>query len=226
MKSVHFNVAIGALALEFTAFSPAARADVYDLTVDHCSGSGCGTAPFGSVTVVEDSSLSNTLDFTVTLFNGNTFVKSGASTALAFNLSPLNPAPTLTSSDFSDITAGFDVGKLTTDDSIHLDGTGYFDYEVVCTVCANGASNPQTGPLSFKLTLSSGLNLSDLVANAAGNFFTVDILSAATGQTGPVAANGLAPVTPEPGAAVLYGSGLILFGGWLRRRNRKSAANA
>lgn len=225
MKLVRYSIALGAAILTCTAFSPVARADVYNLTVDDCS-SGCGTSPFGSVTVVQDSILANTVDITVNLFNKNEFAITGAGAALGFNLSPLNPAPALTASDFTDMTSGFSVGTLTTDDSNHLDGTGNFDYEVLCSACGSGASNPQPSPLSFKLTLSSGLTPSDFVANALGNYFSVDILSGANGNTGDVAAIGPAPVAPEPGAAVLYGTGLVLFGGWLRRRNRKSAANA
>src|SRR5262245_50431427 len=51
-----------------------AQAVVFNLTSDHCTG-GCGTAPFGTVTVTQDGA---DVDFVVALATGYSFVKSGS----------------------------------------------------------------------------------------------------------------------------------------------------
>ena len=48
------------------AFPSASHAVVFDLTSDHCTG-GCGTAPFGTVTVTQNGA---NVDITVDLANG------------------------------------------------------------------------------------------------------------------------------------------------------------
>jgi hypothetical protein len=210
------------ILLTCAVLSPAALADVYTLTVDDCSG-GCGTPPFGTVTVVQGSN-SNTVDITVALESGEVFATSGAGAALGFNISG---APAVT---IGNLSSGFGVGPT----SAHLDGTGTFDYTVECTSCGNGTSAPNyTGPLSFTVSASGGLAPSDFIANTNGYFFSVDIGSGCTNigsqnvscqSTGDVGSTG--SVSPEPDAAVLYGTGLIVFGGWLRRRNRRAAKGA
>ncbi len=208
--------------LTCAVLSPAALADVYSLTLDDCTG-GCGTAPFGTVTVVQGSN-SNTVDITVALGANELFANSGAGAALGFNISGF-PAVTI-----GNITSGFGVGST----NAHLDGTGTFDYTVVCTSCGSGTSFPNyTGPLSFTVNSSLGLAPSDFIANSNGNFFSVDIGSGCTNigtskvscaSTGDVASTGsTGSVSPEPDAAVLYGTGLIVFGGWLRRRRNRAA---
>ena len=57
------------------------RATVFELTSDHCTG-GCGTPPFGTVTVTDDG-LGN-VDITVSLAAGYSFVKTGSADFMAF----------------------------------------------------------------------------------------------------------------------------------------------
>jgi hypothetical protein len=211
------NKILWRIVLASAVLSPVALADVYDLTLDDCSG-GCGTAPFGTVTVVQGTS-SSIVDINVTLASGESFANTGAGAALGFNISG-DPSVTL-----GDFTTGFGVGPT----MAHLDGTGTFDYTAVCTGCGNGGSPPNlSGPLNFTVTVGSGtLAPSDFVANDLGNFFSVDILGT-TGNTGDVASTGPSSpsVTPEPGAVVLYGTGLIAFGALLRRRNHRAPKGA
>ena len=54
--------------------STSASADIFDFTVDLCTG-GCGTSPFGSVTLTQNGT---TVDATVHLNSPNGFVKTGA----------------------------------------------------------------------------------------------------------------------------------------------------
>src|SRR5262245_58531148 len=62
-------VAIGLLMA-----APSAQAIVYNLTSDHCTGS-CGTPPFGQVELIQNGA---NVSVTVTLFNNNKFVNTGA----------------------------------------------------------------------------------------------------------------------------------------------------
>src|SRR4051794_10840590 len=70
-----FPVFAGAVALLAAGLLTAASAAplVFDLTSDHCTG-GCGTPPFGSVTLTQNGT---TVDVDVDLFGTNQFVKSG-----------------------------------------------------------------------------------------------------------------------------------------------------
>src|SRR5216683_174096 len=72
------TVAILGVALIATA-TPA-QADLFNFTSDHCTGT-CGTAPFGSVKLTQNGT---NVDVVVTLFDGSTFVKSGAGGFEAF----------------------------------------------------------------------------------------------------------------------------------------------
>jgi hypothetical protein len=63
----------------------------------------------------------------------------------------------------------------------------------------------------------SGLTPVSFMSNGSA-FFTADILSGTTGKTGPVGAPGPGSITPEPGTFALFGTGLLVFGGIIRRR--------
>lgn len=187
--------------------------EIFTLNQDGCSGT-CGTAPFGTIKLVQTSA--GVVTVTETLAANEGFVKTGAGDALEFNLSG-NPAITI-----ANITTGFSVGPAP--DTASTFGT--FDYSVTCSGCGNGASSPLPGPLSFTVTNGTGVNVSDFVGNgdpkspSTDFFFASDILGN-NGKTGNVAALGSTPTppsVPEPSTLFLFGTGLVGAAGMVRRR--------
>lgn len=217
MKQSLGVLALAALGLTL-AVPGAARADsfTFALTSDHCSG-GCltGQTSGGTVTVTDVSAGVVSVD--VTLANGNRFVSTGFDTDFGFNLAG---NPTIT---FSGVTSGFTPNaNPQSAGSLHVDGTGFFEYGVNCTACGNGGSNPQNGPLDFTVS-AAGLTAASFEQNAAGQFFAVDMISGTTGMTGAVDASVRVP-GPIAGAGlpglVAACVGLI---GLARRRRQKLA---
>ena len=193
----------------------------YDLTLDECTG-GCGTAPFGTVTVTQTDAqaLTHTMSFNVDLSDGDFFVHTGAGASLLFDLDT-NPAITI-----SNLSTGFTAGQIASGGSIHAGATGYWQYSVICTACGSGGSHPQPGPLDFDITTASALTTEDIVTNGNGFYFAVDILGT-TGNTGDVAANtesGGDTEVPEPASFVLFGTALFGLSLPLRRARRNRAA--
>jgi hypothetical protein len=199
-----------------------ARADTFtfSLTSDHCSGGGClGTATSaGTVTIADVSS--GVVSVNVMLNSGFQFVSTGFDTDFGFNLAG---NPTIT---FSGVTSGFTPNaNPETAGSLHMDGTGFFEYGVNCTACGNGGSNPQSGPLNFTLTDGSGFSAASFEQNADGQFFAVDLIGAG-GRTGAVDASVRVAGVPGPIAGagvpglVAACAGLV---GLARRRRQKLA---
>src|SRR5262249_54741309 len=129
-----------------------------------------GQTSGGTVTVVDNGG--GSLTFTVTLANSNKFVSTGFETDFGFNLAG-NPSIT-----YSSVATGFAATGANPQSagSLHMDGTGNFEYGVTCTACGSGGSNPQDGPLTFTIS-GTGLTLASLETNAAGQFFAVDLIS-------------------------------------------------
>jgi hypothetical protein len=188
---------------------------IYDLTSDHCGGTGgcLGSATSaGTITVADGAA--NTVTITITLASGFKLINGGFPASFGFNLAG-NPLITYSSVN-SNLTP---VGGTTNvaAGSIHMDGTGFFEYGLDCTGCGNGGSNPQAGPFSITIT-GTGLSAASFERNAADQYFAVDIIG--NGNTGGVDASFVAG-TPEPSTLMLYGLGIaMIIGGQKLRKAR------
>jgi hypothetical protein len=207
-------LSIGLLGM--TAVTSYAATETFSLTSDHCTGE-CLTGQTSGGTITITDTGTNTVSVNVTLANGNGFVSTGFDTDFGFNLTG---TPTLT---FSGVTSGFTPNaNPETAGSLHMDGTGFFEYGVQCTGCGPGGSNPLSGPLNFIIT-GAGLSVLSFIQNATGQIFAVDLMSGTTGNTGAVDASVVSSV-PLPPAALLFGTALVGLGVLGRRRRSNAQA--
>jgi PEP-CTERM motif len=181
-----------------------AHADtIYTLTFDGCTGT-CGTAPFGTINLVQTTPTLVTV--TETLAATERFAGTGAGDSLEFNI--LGPVT------INILTSGFVVGGA---DSASFAGS--FLDSIVCTSCQGGKASNPSGPLVFTVT---GVTIADFIGNDGGYTFASDIVGS-NGNTGNVAAKGPdtpppPPAVPEPSSLILFGTGAVGIAGAVRRK--------
>ncbi|HEU5020333.1 MAG TPA: PEP-CTERM sorting domain-containing protein [Bryobacteraceae bacterium] len=179
----------------------------YTLTLDGCSGGGCGAPPYGTV-LLDDGGNSGTVSVTLTLTSGIVFAGTGAGDALEFNLSDPNAAGlVITPAD----TTNYGLGPAPDTASAF----GSFTNSIACITCSGGNSGNPPGPLVFTVTSTNGISLSDFTQNSGGHYFASDIAALLPGgtKTGNVAADGPGvPGVPEPATILLTLGGFGLAG--------------
>ena len=172
-------------------------------TLSNCSP-GCGTSPFGSVTLQQNTSTSVNVTVTLTPTTDRFSGSGSGNDVLTFDLS---------GSGSVTLANGGPDGLSVASGSFNQSPFGSFSFAVTCmgpmSTC-NGSNTSSTNAESFTLTRTSGLTVSSFIPNSGGILFTSDIT--ASGHSGIVAA------TPEPASMLLFGSGLLAIGTVVRRR--------
>src|ERR1051326_4305835 len=153
------KVGLAAVAvIGVTAVAAPAEADTFTFTSCHISGSTCEggsiTSPgFGSVTLTQSGT---SVNFDVTLINGNRFVETGAGAGELFLFNDAIAGSTITNltATLNGTTTSLALVGFTNLSPVHADGTGDFTASVECATASqcNGGSTPNINDLHFTVT--------------------------------------------------------------------------
>lgn len=191
---------------------------VYDITVDHSSGTGLGTPPFGTVSLNQNGS---SVDFVVHINAGYGFVLTGAGDFMDFKFNATGVAL----GDIT-ITQNAPYTLLAKTGSFNGDGTGQFGFGITGDDgTKDGQKNGGAGAFSSDIKFNvAGSTIGDFTtANNLGFLFVVDIISPDGGATGPAAVVGTTDHrVPDGGFTMaLLGTGLVGLGLVQRRFGKK-----
>lgn len=188
----------------------------YNLNVISSTGIGSGT--LGNVALIQNGP--NEVVVAVRLAPNTAFVSTGGPhNAFAFNLDLTTPYTVSITNPSGNIFALASKNVTNTPYGKFTDG-------IDCPGCGPGASHANPGPLEFTVSDTSGLAVSDFIANSNGFFFSADVLGPA-GNTGNIAAeaatvgsvSGNNPAAvPEPASLPLFAGGVVVLGIVLGRR--------
>jgi len=193
----------------------AATVLLFDITSDHCTD-GCLNGGSGGTVKVTDNG-TGSLIFDIELSGGSQIINTGFDASFGFNLNGI-AAVTYTGVDGTKFT--IPGGNPQPSGNLHMDGTGFFQFGL--EGIGSGGSDPLGSSLIFTIS-AAGLDFTDIIKNAAGNFFAIDILSGITGNTGAVDVEKEPRTeTPEPGSLLLLGIGIAVLG--LARRRISARA--
>jgi hypothetical protein len=204
----------GALALAGVLAVPAgAKAAVYTVTSDHCTG---GCTPDASTITATDSG--GNLLITVSLAPGDVFMTGptgqGKNTfGFDLDLSSITISSSLTNPPWTTNNTANVNGSFTAG-SFPMDGAGSYDY--VMDIAGKGPSNISS--LTFTIL---GASVADI---SGGSPFAADILSATTGNTGVVDFS-ISGGVPEPStwAMLLLGFAGLGFAGYRKAQGGRIA---
>jgi len=203
-RSIFAGLLIATGALAFT--SPA-KAVVYNLNVDHCTG-GCatGSPPFATVTVLQNGA---NLDFTVQLLDSLTFNKSTAFDAFAFSFSD----------KVASVTNIVDNGPGTfTSSPVSTGQDGFGTFKQGITLDVTGGTT-----LSFTVLAETIGNLA-LSVNPPGDtsaLFAADVFGSGTNNTGNIGGGVVAPI-PEASTWAMLIIGFCGIGFMAYRRKHET----